>query len=82
MDDDEVDKKAKGTKKCVIKRYLIFNNYEESLEEKNKVLRSQQRFKNDGHNVYTEAGVHLARGSRGSGPLPFFDTVQIVPSNS
>ena len=32
------------------------------------------------------AGAHLAggggEGSRGSGPLSFFDTVQIVPSNS
>ena len=27
MDDGEVDKKAKGTKKCVIKRCLKFNNY-------------------------------------------------------
>ena len=34
-----------------------------------------------------KAGAHLTGGgglggSRGSGPLPFFDTVQIVPSNS
>ena len=27
-------------------------------------------------------GAHLGGGSRGSRPLPFFDTVQIVPSNS
>ena len=54
MDDDKVDKKAKGTKKCVIKRCLMFDNYEESLENKQKILRSQERFKSDGHNVYTE----------------------------
>ena len=29
-----------------------------------------------------KSGAHLARGSRGSGPLPFFDKVQILPSNS
>ena len=28
------------------------------------------------------SGAHLGGGSRGSGPLPFFETVQIVPSNS
>ena len=28
------------------------------------------------------AGAHLRGGPRGSGPLPFFDTVQIAPSNS
>ena len=53
MDDDTVDEKAKGTKECVIKRCLMFNNYMESLKEKKKVLRSQQGFKSDGHDVYT-----------------------------
>ena len=51
MNDGKVDKKAKGTKKCVIKRCLIFNNYFECLIEKKKILRSQQRFKSDEHNV-------------------------------
>ena len=31
---------------------------------------------------YWVPGAHLAEGSRGSGSLPFFDTVQTVPSNS
>ena len=52
VDDDRVDKKAKGTKKCVMKRCLMFDNYEEPLEKKQKILRSQQRFKSNGHNVY------------------------------
>ena len=39
-----VNKKAKGTKKCVVKREILFNNYLDSLF-KNKVLhRSKQRF--------------------------------------
>ena len=54
MDDDSVDKKAKGTKKCVIKRCVVFNDYEECAEQKKKILRFQQRFKIDGHDVYTE----------------------------
>ena len=49
-----VNKKAKGTKKCVIKREILFNIYLNSLF-KNKVLyRTQQRFKSDRHKVYTE----------------------------
>ena len=36
MDDDSIDKKAKGTKKCVKKRCLMFDDYEECLEEKRK----------------------------------------------
>ena len=36
-DDGNVDKKAKGTKKCVIKKEIIFNNYVECLKEKKKI---------------------------------------------
>ena len=32
----------------------MFNNYVECLKEKKKILRSQQRFKSEEHNVYTE----------------------------
>ena len=32
IDDNNEDKKAKGTKKCVIKRKLKFENYENYLE--------------------------------------------------
>ena len=53
MDDDSEKKKAKGTKKCVIKRILKFNDYEECLLNNRIILNSQQRFKNDYHNVYT-----------------------------
>ena len=49
-----VDKKAKGTKKCVIKKEVMFNNYVECLRENKKILKKQQRFKSDAHNVYTE----------------------------
>ena len=31
MDDDSEHKKAKGTKKCVIKRRLMFENYTDCL---------------------------------------------------
>ena len=54
MDDGKVDEKVKGTKICVIKRNLMFDNYLECLKEKKKLLRSQQRFKSDGHDAYTE----------------------------
>ena len=39
-DDGNVDKKAKGTKKSVIKKEIMFNNYAECLKEKKKILRS------------------------------------------
>ena len=53
-DDCIEDKKAKGTKKCVIKRMIKFNDYKNCLLNGEVVLKSQQRFKSEGHNVYTE----------------------------
>ena len=54
LTDDDEKKKAKGTKKCVIKRELMFENYKDCLFNGEVILRSQQRFKSDHHNVYTE----------------------------
>ena len=59
-DDDDYDKnkiinkKAKGTKKCVIKHELMFKNSKDSLFNNKIILKSQQRFKSDHHKVYTE----------------------------
>ena len=47
-------KKAKGTKKCVIKKMLRFEDYKKCLFSNGKVLKSQQRFKSENHSVYTE----------------------------
>ena len=54
MDDDSEDKKSKGTKKCVLKRELMLENYTYCLLNDKIILKSQQRFKNDHHKVYTE----------------------------
>ena len=43
-DNNDEDKKAKGTKKCVIKRKLKFENYKNCLEAsqlENKLFRKQ-----------------------------------------
>ena len=47
-------KKAKGTKQCVVKKMLRFNDYKNCLFANRKVLRSQQRFNSGNHAVYTE----------------------------
>ena len=54
MDDDSEAKKAKGTKNCVIKRMLKFNDYKDSLLNYEIVLKSQPTFKSEAHNVYIE----------------------------
>ena len=53
-DDFKEDKKAKGTKKCMIKRMIKFDDYKKCLLNGEVILKSQQRFKSKGHDVYTE----------------------------
>ena len=53
-DDCKEDKKAKGTKKCVIKRTIKFNDYQNCLLKDEVVLKSQQRFISKKHDVYTK----------------------------
>ena len=53
-DDGKEDKKAKGTKKCVIKKMIKFNDYKTFLLKDEVLLKSQQRFISKKHDVYTE----------------------------
>ena len=52
-DDGNEDKKTKGTKKCVIKRMIKFNDYKNCLLKDEVILKSQQRFISKKHDVYT-----------------------------
>ena len=68
-DDDDYDKnkiinkKAKGTKKCVMKCRIKFKDYKDSVFGNKTILRSQLRFKSDHHIVYTEEINKIARSS-------------------
>ena len=53
-DNGKEDKKAKGTKKCVIKKMIKFNDYKKCLLNDEVILKSQQRFISKKHDVYTE----------------------------
>ena len=53
-DDGKEDKKAKGTKKCAIKKMIKFNDYKKCLLNDEVVLKSQQRFISKKHDVYNE----------------------------
>ena len=55
----KVLKKVKGTKKCVIKRIHQFNDYKDCLFKNEIILKQQQIFKNEAHNVYTEKSIRL-----------------------
>ena len=47
-------KMAKGTKKCIIKKMLKFEDYKKCLFGNESILKSQQRFKSENHEVYTK----------------------------
>ena len=53
-DDGKEDKKAKGTKKCVIKRMIKFNDYKNCLLKDEALSKSQKRFISKKRDVYTE----------------------------
>ena len=79
MEDGSEHKKAKGTKKCVIKRELMFENYKDSLFNNKIILKSQQRFKSDHHKVYTEEVNKIALSSNDDKRLQTFDKVTTYP---
>ena len=45
MDDDIETKKAKGVKRCVIKRRLMFEKYKDSLFNNKTILKSKRKIK-------------------------------------
>ena len=78
-DDDNEVKKAKGTKKCVIKKELKFNDYKNCLLNIEIVFKSQQRFKSERHDVYTEEVNKIALSSNGDKRLQTFDKFTTYP---
>ena len=54
IDNDKIDQKAKGTKKCIIKKIVKFDDYKKCLLNDEVILKSQQRFISTKHDVYTE----------------------------
>ena len=78
-EDDSETKKAKGVKRCAIKRRLMFGNYKDSLFNNKTIMRSQLRFKSDHHNVYTEEVNKTALNSSDNKRLQTFDRVTTYP---
>ena len=77
-DDSEV-KKAKGTKKCVIKWEIMFENYKDCLFNDEAILKSQQRFKSHHHKVYTEEVNEIGLSNDDDKRLQTFNRVTTYP---
>ena len=79
MDDGNEHRKAKGTKKCIIKRGLMFKNYKDCNFNNKIISKSQQRFNSDYHNVYTEQISKSALSSNDDMRLQTFDKITKYP---
>ena len=79
LDDDTEGQKAKGTKKCIVKRELTFKNYVDCLFKSRVIIKSQQRFRIDHHRVCTEEVNKIALSSNDDKRLETFDRVTTYP---
>ena len=78
-DDCKEDKKAKGTKKCVIKRMIKFNDYKNCLLKDKVILKSKQRFINKKHDVYTENINKIALSNNDDKRIVSLDKIMSYP---
>ena len=74
-EDGSEHNRAKGTKICIIKRNLMFENYRESLFSNKTIIKLQQRFKSDHHIVHPEEVNKIARSSNNDKRLQTFDGI-------
>ena len=56
-DDGKDDKKAKGTKKCIIKKMIKLNDYKKCLLDDKVILKSQQRFISKKHDFILKISI-------------------------
>ena len=82
MGDDSEKKKAKGTKKYVIKREIMLTAYNDCLFNGVVILKSQQRFKSDHHKVYTEEVNKIALSSDDDKRLQTSDGIETYPNRT
>ena len=79
MEDDSKMEKTKGVTRCVIKRRLMFKNYNDSLFNNKTIMPSQLRFKSDHRNVYTEEVNTIPLNRNDNKRLQSFDRVTTYP---
>ena len=79
MDDDAEVKEAEETKKCVIKRELMFKTYKNCLFNGEVILKLQQRFKSNHYKVYTEEVNKIALDSDDDKRLQIFNGTETCP---
>ena len=69
-------KKRKEQNNCVIKRIIKFNDYKNCLFKNEIMLKSQQKFKSEAHNVYTEKVNKIALSRYDDKRFQTFDKIE------
>ena len=67
--------KAKGTKTCVIKKHLNFDLYKNALFKNETIRCTQQRFKSNYHNIYTQTVHKTALNNKDDKRIQSFDGI-------
>ena len=75
LDDNTEMGKAKGTKKCTVKREIIFKNYVDALFNDRILIKSQQRFRSSHYIVFTEEVNKIVSSSNDDKRIQTFDKV-------
>ena len=75
MDNGNTNKKLKETKKCVMKRIIKSNDYKNCLINNEAILKPQQRFISEAHNVFTEEINKIAPSSNDDKRLQTYDRI-------
>ena len=78
-DDGKEDKKAKGTRKCILKRMIKFNDYKKCLLNDEVILKSKQRFISKKHDVYTENKNKIALSNNDDKRIVSSDKITSYP---
>ena len=78
-DDGKEDKKAKGTKKCIIKNMIKFNDYKKYLLNDEVKLKSQRKFISKKHDVYTENINKIALSNNDDKRIVSLDKITSYP---
>ena len=81
LNDDKLEehKKAKGTKKYVIKKHLNFDLHKKALFNNETIRCTQQRFKSDYHNIYTQTVHKAAQDNKDDKRIQSFDGIHTYP---
>ena len=78
-DDGKEDKKAKGAKRCIIKKMIKFNDYKKCFLNDEVMFKSQQRFISKKHNVYPENINKIALSNNDDKRIVSLDKITSYP---